>query len=243
MGASAFDRANRAGPLAGSEFARWCARGRPPVDRFLLVAGRRVPPGGRGRCARASRRAGAPGVRHRVASAGGRRPAPDRGDRRGRRAAPGPGGRSGRADARPRARKWARATGAAGGRLPRGRAARGSLARAALVRPQLVPRLRGRGRAGARGPGELRPAARPHRPAAALPPWAGRRGPRWARRAPRCPGRRWNGRGARARAAEIPALRASVWTRRRAADPVAGDERAAAPTGDRSHVCARGCVP
>ena len=36
VGASAFDRANRAGPLAGSEFARWCARGRPPVDRFLL---------------------------------------------------------------------------------------------------------------------------------------------------------------------------------------------------------------
>ena len=36
MGTSAFDRANRAGALSGSEFARWCARGRPPIDRFLL---------------------------------------------------------------------------------------------------------------------------------------------------------------------------------------------------------------
>ena len=36
VGASAFDRANRAG-AAGSAFARWCARGRPPIDRFLLA--------------------------------------------------------------------------------------------------------------------------------------------------------------------------------------------------------------
>jgi Transglutaminase-like superfamily len=37
VGASAFDRANRAGAPRGSEFARWCARGRPPADRFLLA--------------------------------------------------------------------------------------------------------------------------------------------------------------------------------------------------------------
>jgi hypothetical protein len=36
VGASAFDRANRGG-ATGSAFARWCARGRPPVDRFLLA--------------------------------------------------------------------------------------------------------------------------------------------------------------------------------------------------------------
>lgn len=36
VGASAFDRANRAA-VAGSAFARWCARGRPPIDRFLLA--------------------------------------------------------------------------------------------------------------------------------------------------------------------------------------------------------------
>ena len=36
VGASAFDRANRA-KAAESAFARWCARGRPPVDRFLLA--------------------------------------------------------------------------------------------------------------------------------------------------------------------------------------------------------------
>jgi Transglutaminase-like superfamily len=37
VGASAFDRANRAGSTRGSEFARWCARGRPPVDRLLFA--------------------------------------------------------------------------------------------------------------------------------------------------------------------------------------------------------------
>jgi hypothetical protein len=37
VGASAFDRANRRRASAGSEFARWCARGRPPIDRFLLA--------------------------------------------------------------------------------------------------------------------------------------------------------------------------------------------------------------
>jgi hypothetical protein len=35
VGASAFDRANRAG-VPGSAFARWCDRGHPPIDRFLL---------------------------------------------------------------------------------------------------------------------------------------------------------------------------------------------------------------
>ena len=37
MGPSAFDRANSVGPATGSAFARWCARGRPPVDRLLLA--------------------------------------------------------------------------------------------------------------------------------------------------------------------------------------------------------------
>ena len=37
MGASAFDRANSVGTASGSAFARWCARGRPPVDRLLLA--------------------------------------------------------------------------------------------------------------------------------------------------------------------------------------------------------------
>lgn len=37
MGASAFDRANSVGTATGSAFARWCARGRPPVDRLLLA--------------------------------------------------------------------------------------------------------------------------------------------------------------------------------------------------------------
>ena len=37
MGASAFDRANSVGAASGSAFARWCARGRPPVDRLLLA--------------------------------------------------------------------------------------------------------------------------------------------------------------------------------------------------------------
>jgi hypothetical protein len=40
VGASAFDPANPPGGHAGSEYVRWCARGRPPVDRLLLaVAG------------------------------------------------------------------------------------------------------------------------------------------------------------------------------------------------------------
>jgi hypothetical protein len=37
VGASAFDRANSVGAATGSAFARWCARGRPPVDRLLLA--------------------------------------------------------------------------------------------------------------------------------------------------------------------------------------------------------------
>jgi hypothetical protein len=37
VGASAFDRPNRAGSHTGSAFAHWCARGRPPLDRLLLA--------------------------------------------------------------------------------------------------------------------------------------------------------------------------------------------------------------
>jgi Transglutaminase-like superfamily len=37
VGASAFDRANRA-RTGGSSFVHWCSRGRPPIDRFLLAA-------------------------------------------------------------------------------------------------------------------------------------------------------------------------------------------------------------
>ncbi len=37
MGASAFDRANGARAHAGSAFARWSGKGRPPVDRLLLA--------------------------------------------------------------------------------------------------------------------------------------------------------------------------------------------------------------
>jgi hypothetical protein len=36
VGASAFDRANRA-QTGGSSFVHWCSRGRPPIDRFLLA--------------------------------------------------------------------------------------------------------------------------------------------------------------------------------------------------------------
>jgi hypothetical protein len=37
VGASAFDRANSVGTATSSAFARWCARGRPPIDRLLLA--------------------------------------------------------------------------------------------------------------------------------------------------------------------------------------------------------------
>jgi Transglutaminase-like superfamily len=37
VGASRFDRAKAARTVAGSDFARWCAKGSPPVDRLLLA--------------------------------------------------------------------------------------------------------------------------------------------------------------------------------------------------------------